>query len=146
MTTLIISPGKKHPPELLALIGEYEKRLSGRFDIEWKFIPADNKEKESAVILKSIKPGDFVILLDEKGNEQTSVEFSNTMDQVTASGSKRLVFVIGGAYGVHDEIKKKARLTMSLSAMTLPHLLVRLLLVEQIYRASEILRGGQYHH
>jgi len=146
MNILIISPGKKHSPEMAALIGEYEKRLGGRFDVSWKFIPAGDIKDECAAILKALQPDDFVILLDEKGSAVTSVQFSKMLEPSAVSSSKRIVFVIGGAYGVDDSVRSRARKTVSLSAMTLPHMIVRLLLVEQIYRASEIIRGGKYHH
>ena len=146
MNVLIITPGKKHSPEMAALIGEYEKRLRDRFDVSWRFISAGDVKDESAGILRSLDKNDFVILLDEKGSAQTSVQFSQMLEQASVSGSKRVVFIIGGAFGVTDSVRERPRKTVSLSAMTLPHAIVRLFLVEQIYRAAEIIRGGKYHH
>ena len=146
MGILIISPGKKHSPEMAALIGEYEKRLRGQFDVSWKFIPASDTKDESAAILKSLESDDFVILLDERGTAQTSVQFSQMLEKAAASGSKRIIFIIGGAYGVQNIVYDRAKISVSLSSMTLPHMFVRLLLVEQIYRASQIISGGKYHH
>ena len=146
MSILIISPGKKHSPEMAAMIGEYEKRLRGSFEIAWKFISAGEVKDESAAILKSIGSDDFVILLDEKGTEQTSVQFSEMMEKAAMSGAKRIVFIIGGAYGVDESVRLRAQKIISISAMTLPHAIVRLFLVEQIYRATQIIIGGKYHH
>ncbi len=131
---------------MAAIIGEYEKRLCGRFDLLWRFIPASDIKDESAAILKSIGPDDFAILLDEKGSAQTSMQFSHTLEQAVANGAKRITFIIGGAYGVLDDVRERADRSISISSMTLPHAIVRILLTEQIYRASEILRGGKYHH
>ncbi len=146
MNILIVSPGKKHSPEMAVMIGEYEKRLRGRFDLSWRFISAGDKKDESMTILKSIVDGDLVILLDENGIAQTSVQFSQTLSKAVTDGAKRIVFVVGGAYGVTDSVRLRAQKIVSLSAMTLPHAIVRLFLVEQIYRAAEIIRGGKYHH
>ena len=146
MSILIISPGKKHSPEMASLIGEYEKRMRGWSEVAWKFISPGDISAESAAILKSLDLGDFVILLDERGMVQSSVQFSQTLEKAAVSGAKRIVIVIGGAYGVDESVRERAKTTISLSAMTLPHAIVRLLLVEQIYRAGEIVRGGKYHH
>jgi len=146
MGILIISPGKKHSPEMAALIGEYEKRLRGWAGIGWKFIPADDEKSESAAILKSLDADDYVILLDERGIAQTSVQFSEMLEKALVGGAKRIVFIIGGAYGVLDSVRARAKKQLSISAMTLPHAIVRLFLVEQIYRASQIMSGGKYHH
>ena len=153
MNILIITPGKKHGPHLAELIAEYERRLSGapggghRYDIEWRFLSPDTLTEESAAILKILAKGDQVILLDERGKMVTSKGLADLIQASIADGSvKRLVFIIGGAYGVDENVKKAVRQTISLSGLTLPHRLVRLLLVEQIYRAAEISRGGKYHH
>jgi 23S rRNA (pseudouridine1915-N3)-methyltransferase len=146
MNILIVSPGKKHEPALAELIAEYEKRLAGRFGVEWRFVAPDSLEKEGAAILKAIDKKDFVILLDEKGKPADSNGFAALLERASVSGKKRIAFVIGGAYGVTGDIKNRADAAVSLSQMTFPHRLVRLILAEQIYRASEIMRGGKYHH
>jgi 23S rRNA (pseudouridine1915-N3)-methyltransferase len=146
MDILVISPGRRHEPALAGLVAEYEKRLAGRFDVSWKFLAPDSLEKESRAVLDSISEKDFAILLDGKGKEVDSPDFAKLIEKGMLSGRKRIVFVIGGAYGVDGGVKGRADATVSLSKMTFPHRLVRLVLVEQIYRASEILRGGKYHH
>ncbi|MDR3558525.1 MAG: 23S rRNA (pseudouridine(1915)-N(3))-methyltransferase RlmH [Candidatus Pacebacteria bacterium] len=146
MSILIISPGKKHSPEMAAMIGEYEKRLRGSFEVAWKFISAGEVKDESAAILRSIGSDDFVILLDEKGIVQGSVQFSEMLEKAVIGGAKKVVFIIGGAYGVDESVRERAKKVISISAMTLPHMIVRLFLVEQIYRASQIAIGGKYHH
>lgn len=146
MNILIISPGKKHEPHLAELIAEYEKRLSATHDIEWRFVAPGTIEQESAAILKAVGKSDYLILLDERGKSVTSEGFAAAIQSAYSQSAKRLVFVIGGAYGVSSEIRQAARLILSLSAMVLPHRLVRLMLIEQIYRAAEIARGGKYHH
>ncbi|MDE1975266.1 MAG: 23S rRNA (pseudouridine(1915)-N(3))-methyltransferase RlmH [Patescibacteria group bacterium] len=146
MNVTIISPGRKHDPETAALIAEYEKRLRDRFDISWHFPRPDSIDSESASIARLLSKKDFVILLDEHGKDLTSVEFADVLALVQNRSPKRLVFIIGGAYGVGEDIKKRANATISLSSLTFPHMLVRLILTEQLYRASEIMRGGKYHH
>ena len=109
MNILIVSPGKKHSPEMAVMIGEYEKRLRGRFDLSWRFISAGDEKDESMTILKSIVDGDLVILLDENGIAQTSVQFSQTLSKAVTDGAKRIVFVVGGAYGVTDSVRLRAQ-------------------------------------
>lgn len=146
MNILIISPGKKHEPHLAELIAEYEKRLSTAHDVESRFVSPDTLERESAAILKILGKGDYVILLDERGKSYTSEGFASLLQKAVMNSAKRIIFIIGGAYGVDESVRGAAHATVSLSAMVLPHRLVRLMLVEQIYRASEIQRGGKYHH
>ena len=98
------------------------------------------------MILKKIENGDFVVLLDENGKEKTSVEFSNFIQQNLNSGIKTLLFIIGGAYGFSDEVYERANQKISLSQMTFPHLMTRLVFVEQLYRSFTILRNDPYHH
>lgn len=146
MSILIISPGKKHEPHLAELIAEYEKRLSGAYAVEWRFVSPGTPEQEGAAILKAVGKGDHVVLLDERGKAVSSEGFAAELQKAVGQGAKRIVFIIGGAYGVDEPVRAAARLTLSLSAMVLPHRLVRLMLVEQIYRATDIIRGGKYHH
>lgn len=104
------------------------------------------KEKEGAMILDKTNPADFVILLDEKGREYSSVEFASYIQKLMGSGRKRTVFVVGGPYGFSDEVYSRADAKLSLSRMTFNHEMVRMFFVEQIYRAMTILRGEPYHH
>jgi 23S rRNA (pseudouridine1915-N3)-methyltransferase len=146
MKLLIISPGKAHALEYRDAIAEYEKRLSSALPIEWAFPAAGTKESEGAAILKLVKPEDVVILLDERGKEIDSPGLASLIDTHLQEGTKRLVFAIGGAFGVSEEVKARADRTLSLSKLVFPHQLVRLILAEQLYRAWSIRSGGKYHH
>lgn len=146
MKLLIISPGKQHDLTVVDAIKEYQKRLSTRLPIEWFFPSVGTKEEEGMAILKQIKDGDFVLLLDEHGRLYSSTDLAKLVDTRLQDGTKRLVCIIGGAFGVSEEVKKRANATLSLSAMVFPHMIVRLMLTEQLYRAVTIIDGGKYHH
>lgn len=146
MKVLIISPGKGHDDTVKAGIAEYEKRLSRSVDLAWLFPPASDVEKEGAAIIKALKNGDFVVLLDERGKDIDTLGFSTLIDKHKLSGEKRLVFIIGGAYGVSGDVKARSNITLKLSSLVFPHMLVRLILLEQLYRALSILGGSKYHH
>ncbi len=102
--------------------------------------------KEGRKILKSLRSEDYVILLDERGKELRTVEFSAWIEKIFMLPGKRIVFVIGGPWGFSDEVYGRADFKMSLSKMTFPHQLVRLLFLEQLYRAFTIIKGEPYHH
>lgn len=104
------------------------------------------KKEEGAEILKKLQPGDWVILLDEKGKEMKSVEFASFMQQRMNAGYKRMVFIIGGAYGFSNEVYQRSNEAISLSKMTYSHQIVRLIFMEQLYRAFTIIKGEPYHH
>lgn len=106
----------------------------------------EKKIKEGELILKQLEPGDFLVLLDEKGKDYTSRNFSAYLEKHMISGCKRLVFVIGGAFGFSDEVYAKANGKISLSKMTFSHQMIRLFLFEQIYRAFTILKNEPYHN
>lgn len=146
MKILIISVGKKHDETIKGAILEFEKRINVHFSLDWQIIPSDSKEGEGKKIKNSFKDGDFVIVLDENGKELNTKEFAQNLEKHISSGVKRLVFVIGGAYGLHSEVLLSASFTWSLSRLTFPHQVVRLILIEQIYRAISIINGGKYHH
>lgn len=146
MKILIISPGKAHAPEYRDAIAEFEKRLSIALPITWDFPKVGDTAAESAVVLKRIDPTDYVVLLDERGKDLSSEQFAATLDRLEQEGAKRLVFIIGGAYGVNDEVRERANFVLRLSTMVFPHQLVRLVLTEQLYRAHSIRTGGKYHH
>ena len=102
---------------------------------------------ETEKIMKLLAPGDYLILMDEKGKQHSSLAFAQDIRKVIDSGSaRRIVFVIAGAYGAGDELKQRANETWALSKLTFPHQLVRLILAEQIYRALTIMRNEPYHH
>lgn len=104
------------------------------------------KELESEKVLKLIEATDFVVLLDEKGIHKSSTGLADDFRKVIEGGARRIVFVVAGAYGASDELKQRANQTWSLSKLTFPHQLVRLILAEQIYRAFTIIRNEPYHH
>ncbi|MGO3702325.1 MAG: 23S rRNA (pseudouridine(1915)-N(3))-methyltransferase RlmH [Candidatus Saccharimonadales bacterium] len=146
----IIAIGKKHDSWIEDGLLRYQKRLRAPFNVEWQLLPYSTKshqearDSESDAIMTRIKPGDFVLLLDERGKNLSSPEFSRLIER--EAGQKPIVIVIGGAYGVNDAIMQRANIVWSLSRLVFPHMLVRLLLTEQLYRAQEIARGGPYHH
>ena len=146
MKILIISPGKTHDPLLSDAIGEYEKRVQGRFPIEWNFPKPASKEVEAEAIIKLLKKDDFVVLLDERGKDLNTPALAALLDKHLQTGTKRMVFIIGGAFGVDKTLQDWANTKLKLSSLVFPHMLVRLILAEQLYRATSILDGGKYHH
>jgi 23S rRNA (pseudouridine1915-N3)-methyltransferase len=147
----IIAVGKKHEPWVVDGIGRYEKRLKRPFNVEWQLTPhspledARALEEESGRLLSRLKHDDFVVLLDERGVMLDSIDFSR-MIGASLQQSRRVVVIIGGAYGVNTNIRKRADVVWSLSKLVFPHQLVRLLLIEQLYRAQEIMGERPYHH
>lgn len=145
----IISICKKIEPELKNALESYSRRLQGRFRVEWVLLPNSPdkddlaRSHESDAILGRLRPTDFVILLDERGENITSPALS---ERLQANLGKDIVFVIGGAYGVNDALRQRADFVWSLSKLVFPHQIVRLILVEQIYRAQTIMQGHPYHH
>lgn len=146
MKILIISPGKVHDTSVAEGIADYQKRLGKRFTLEWALPPAGTKEVEGAAIIKLLKEGDVVVLLDERGKEVDTPGFAKLLERHLQEATKRLVFVVGGAFGVSEEVRQRANTTLKLSSLVFPHMLVRLILAEQLYRASSIIEGGKYHH
>lgn len=156
MKIKIIAIGKTDDHNLIQLIETYQKRLSHYVNFEIEIITDlkkvknltenQQKEKEGNLILKKITSTDQMILLDEKGYEFRSVEFSRFLQKKMNSGIKQLVFVIGGPYGFSELVYKKAQGKVSLSKMTFSHQMVRLIIVEQLYRGYTILKNEPYHH
>ena len=110
------------------------------------FSQSQIKEKEGKLILKSLKPADRVILLDEHGKEYRSIEFARQLQNTMSAGGKDIIFIIGGAYGFSDEVYARADGKISLSKMTFSHQMVRAIFAEQLYRAFTIIKGEPYHH
>jgi len=137
-------------------IQEYEKRIRHYIPYESIVIsalkniagctPSEVRIREAEQLLKNISISDFLVLLDEKGREMSSVEFSGFLSQRFSSGIKSLVFIVGGAFGVDEQIKKKTNIILSLSQMTFSHQMVRLFFLEQLYRGLTILNNESYHH
>lgn len=147
----IIAVGKGHDTSLKDAIGRYEKRFKKPFNVQWILLPhsphsgANAAEDESARIEKRIPFDSFVVLLDERGQNIDSPALAAKIDKAL-SDAKKLVFVIGGAYGVSEEFRHNANFVWSLSRLVFPHQMVRLMLTEQLYRAQSIIRGEPYHH
>jgi len=156
MKIKLLAIGKTDDKNLTVLFQNYEKRLRHYIKFEFQVIPdlknarnlseKEQKEKEGTLILNKIKPGDQLILLDERGEQYRSVDFSKFLQKKMNSGVKQIVFVIGGPYGFSEEVYRKAQGKVSFSKMTFSHQMFRLLVVEQIYRAFTILRNEPYHH
>lgn len=156
MKITIIAVGKTSTRYINEGIGLYLDRVKHYMPVELAIIPdikttkgmteAKQKEAEGRLIIDSLQPGDNVILLDERGRQFTSREFSGMITEKMNRGLKRLVFVIGGPYGFSEAVYNRADSTLSLSRMTLTHEMVRLFFVEQVYRAMTIMRGEPYHH
>lgn len=147
----IVAIGKKHEAWIVDGLKTFQQRLQKPYDIEWVLLPysAQNglqaRQEESQAILSRLKPDDYVILLDERGEQLASPKFSECLsNQFTRGG--QISFVIGGAYGVDDTVHDRANSVLSLSKMVFPHQLVRLILVEQLYRAQAIATNHPYHH
>ena len=108
--------------------------------------PEQQKEKEADLILKSLVPSDYIVLLDEKGKEYRSVDFAEWIEKKMITVNKRLVFIIGGPYGFSESVYSQASEMLSLSKMTFSHQMIRLFFIEQLYRSMTILNNGPYHH
>lgn len=139
----IIAGGKKNAGEFEALINEYAKRLRKPFDITWEFVEEEKLNKRLADW--PFDGTDYVICCDERGENISSDEFSQRLERCFLN-SKDVVFLIGGAYGFDEMVRKKADYVWSFSKLVFPHRIARLIVAEQIYRAQEIAHGGHYHH
>ena len=156
MKIKLLAIGKTDDKNLQALISSYENRLKHYIKFETEIIPdiknvknlseKQQKEKEGELILKKIQATDNLVLLDEKGYEFRSIEFSRFLQKKMNSGIKQMVLVIGGPYGFSEKVYQKAIGKIALSKMTFSHQMIRLFVVEQIYRAFTILKNEPYHH
>jgi 23S rRNA (pseudouridine1915-N3)-methyltransferase len=147
----IIAIGKKHDSWVSDGIERYESRLKKPYSVEWVLLPhsalqdAAARQEESERILSRLSDQDFVVLLDERGDELTSPQLAQLLDNTFTAG-RHVVLIIGGAYGVDDRVHQRADIVWSLSPLVFPHQLVRLILAEQLYRAQQITAGHPYHH
>jgi 23S rRNA (pseudouridine1915-N3)-methyltransferase len=150
------SLGKPHEAYAKAGIEDFTKRINNYFPVDWNIIASPKnaaslsgselKKAEAAIILQQLQKDDYLVLLDERGKQSSSPELAQWIQQRANESTKRLVFLIGGAFGVDEPVMKRANHTWSLSKLVFPHMLVRLLLAEQVYRACTILRNEKYHH
>jgi 23S rRNA (pseudouridine1915-N3)-methyltransferase len=151
MAIKIVAIGKKHDSWVSEGIERYESRLKKPYVTEWVLLPhsalSDDaaRQEESERILGRLGPQDFVILLDERGDELESPQLASLLDKTFTAG-RSITLIIGGAYGVDDRIHQRADVVWSLSPLVFPHQLVRLILAEQLYRAQQITAGHPYHH
>ncbi|MBX9891845.1 MAG: 23S rRNA (pseudouridine(1915)-N(3))-methyltransferase RlmH [Chitinophagaceae bacterium] len=156
MKIVLASVGKPHEALVKAGVEEFTQRIQKYYGVEWKIIaPPKNaaslneaalKKAEAELVLQQLQPDDFLILLDERGKNISSPELANLLQQRANESTKRIVFLIGGAFGVDSTIQQRAQFTWSLSKLVFPHMLVRLILAEQVYRACSINRNEKYHH
>jgi len=150
------SVGKAHEPYLKEGIELFTKRVSHYYPVEWRiFAPAKNaaaltqdqmKAAESSLLLAALQAEDTLVALDENGKQWSSPQLANFIEQKANESSKNIIFLIGGAYGLHENVLKKCAYKWSLSKLVFPHQIVRLILAEQIYRACTIIRNEKYHH
>lgn len=153
-TLLVV--GRTVEKHYIAAISDYVERTKHFISFDMEVIPElkntkslsmeQQKEKEGELIIKALQPGDVVVLLDEHGKEFRSVEFAEWMERKMHTVNKRLVFIIGGPYGFASKVYDAAQEKISLSKMTFSHQMIRLIFVEQLYRAMTILNNGPYHH
>jgi 23S rRNA (pseudouridine1915-N3)-methyltransferase len=152
MNLHILAIGKKKS-DYDPFIAHYQKRVTAPFIMSIEILEPlgiDNavqcKQKESEKLLSKLKNDDYVVALDERGKDFTTVEFSKLIEKQLNASTKRIVFIIGGAYGLDTILLERAQMKVRLGAMTLPHELARLVLSEQLYRITNLLAGGKYHH
>lgn len=156
MEVILLTIGKTKTDYVESGCREYIKRLSRYCSFSVQYIPdikggkslseEVQKSKEGEAILSKVNNGDMFVLLDERGKEFTSVDFSSWIDKTLANGRKRLIFCIGGPYGFSEEVYQRSDFKISLSRMTFNHEMVRLFFIEQLYRGFSILSGSPYHH
>ncbi|MDB5230766.1 MAG: rRNA ((1915)-N(3))-methyltransferase RlmH [Chitinophagaceae bacterium] len=156
MKISFLSVGKNHEEYIKAGVEDFSNRIEKYFTLSWNIIPSPKnaasmqpaglKKEESKIILQQLDKDDFLILLDERGKQLSSPELAELLQQKANNSIKRIVFLVGGAYGVDESIMQRAGFQWSLSKLVFPHMLVRLILAEQVYRACTIIRNEKYHH
>jgi 23S rRNA (pseudouridine1915-N3)-methyltransferase len=156
MKIALLQTGKTTDKNVAAIADQYSSRINKYIVFEIITIPElknsvnltvqEHKIKEGKKIIQAFGNDDWVILLDERGKEFRTTEFTGYLEKAFMMSRKRIVFVIGGPWGFSDEVLQRADFRISLSRMTFPHQLVRLLILEQLYRVFTIIRGEPYHH
>jgi 23S rRNA (pseudouridine1915-N3)-methyltransferase len=150
------SVGKRHEPYVKTGIEDFTGRIAKYYPVEWEIIPMvknagmlsemDLKKREGETILEWLDTSDYLVALDERGKQSTSEGLAKLIQSRANESTKKLVFLIGGAYGIDQAVLKRANHIWSLSLLVFPHQLVRLILAEQVYRACSIIRNEKYHH
>ena len=156
MKTTLLVVGRTVEQHYITAINDYVERTKHFISFDMEVIPElkntkslsveQQKEKEGELICKALQPGDVVVLLDEHGKEMRSIDFAQWMGKKLVNVNKRLVFIIGGPYGFSQKVYDTASEKISMSKMTFSHQMIRLIFVEQMYRAMTIPKGGPYHH
>jgi len=155
MKITLLAIGKTNSADIRNIVEDYAKRINryAKFDIiyldnnQQKFADYEKQKlKEGDVILKKIQPNDYLILLDERGKNFTSVQFAEQLNSLFNQSVKNICFVIGGAYGFSDEVYERSNTKISLSDMTFSHQIIRVIFAEQLYRAFTIINNEPYHH
>lgn len=150
------SVGKTHEAYVKEGIEDFTKRISNYFPVQWQIIATPKqaatlsehalKKAEAAIILSQLDKDDFLVLLDERGKQYSSPELADFLQKRANESTRNIIFLIGGAFGVDETVTQRANTSWSLSKLVFPHMLVRLILAEQLYRACTILRNEKYHH
>lgn len=144
--------GKNHDLYVKEGIQIFTNRIQHYYSVEWKIIPPSKLSGHTEActaetkLLLQRQPGDFIIALDERGRQVDSPALAHLIEQQALNSIKMVIFAIGGAYGFDQKLIRDSDITLSLSKLTFPHQLVRLILAEQVYRACTIIRGEGYHH
>ena len=156
MKLQLFTIGKAHEPYVKEGVELFTKRIANYYPVEWYIIPMpknaatlsenDLKKKEGEIVLHVLQKDDYLVLLDERGKQFNSEGLAGFIQSRANESVKNIIFLIGGAYGVSDEVMKRANFKWSLSQLVFPHQLVRLILAEQLYRACSINRNEKYHH
>lgn len=150
------SIGKENDAYINEGIKNFQKRLKHYTDFDIKLIPTvkqaaslsvpELKKQEGRIILEMLQPQDYLLALDERGKTMTTNQLAEFLQQRTNAGTRQLIILIGGAFGIDTAVLQRAQLQLSLSALTFPHQLVRLIVTEQVYRAYTVLNNEKYHH
>lgn len=156
MKIALLQVGKTSEKYLTDGISTFEERVRKYTAFEIFTIPdirdtrnmpaSEQKSREGEKVLQFFKSDDYIVILDDKGKEFSTIEFSSWLEKMFMSQKKRIVFVIGGAWGFSDEVYRMADMSLSLSRLTFSHQMVRLLFLEQLYRAFTVIKGEPYHH
>ena len=156
MKIRLCSIGKSHEKYIKEGVEEFTNRIQKYYATDWQMIAPpknaaslseiDLTKAEASLVLNQLQKDDFLILLDERGKQISSPELSALIQQKANDSTKRIIFLIGGAFGVDESVKQRANYIWSFSKLVFPHMLVRLMLAEQVYRACTIARNEKYHH
>ena len=143
------SIGKQHDPSIKDAIDDYTKRINKYHPVKWVILREfESREKTTIgkMVVEWLDKDDVLVALDERGKEFDSIGLATFLSKKGMEGAKKIVFLIGGAFGLDEAVLKRSNHTWSLSPLTFPHQLVRLILAEQVYRAFTIIKNEKYHH